>query len=192
MVVIGILASGMGVVMADYLKLKRELSRRRKEEERVKDRAREKAGKLVDEARDRAVEIVLEAEALSQRQADDLERRLRKATRKNVEEYTRVLGEMAGKIGKEGWSGVQDFKKSLEVSVIEMERAVARRMGEEYDKARMELEKYKQEKKAKLDSQAVEIVKELGRKVLGKVIPAEEHKKLILDALKEVEAENGF
>lgn len=192
MLVIVILASVMGILSADYFRLRQELLKRKREEERTRERARERAGRMVNEAKDKAVEIVREAEVLSAKQADDLERRLRRATRENVEEYTKVLRQMAQKIGQEAWGGVADFKKSMETGTVEMERAVAERIGAEYDKARMELERYKLEKKVKLDAQAVETVKELGRRVLGKVIPAEEHKKLILEALKEVEAENGL
>jgi len=190
--IIVLLATALGVGFAKYWKKREELERKRGEEFRERDRMREKAGRLVEDARDKAVEIVREAEVLSERQEDDLERRLRRATRENVEEYAKEMKRMAAQIGKEAWSEVSDFKKALETGTLELEKTVAKRIGEEYDSARVEIAKYKEEKKAKLDAQAVEIVKELGRRVLGKVIPAEEHKNLIMEALKEVEVENGF
>ena len=190
--IIVLLATALGVGFAKYWKQREELERKRGEEFRERDRMREKAGRLVEDARDKAVEIVREAEVLSERQEDDLERRLRRATRENVEEYAKEMKRMAAQIGKEAWSEVSDFKKALETGTLELEKTVAKRIGEEYDSARVEIAKYKEEKKAKLDAQAVEIVKELGRRVLGKVIPAEEHKNLIMEALKEVEVENGF
>lgn len=190
--ILAVMAGVIGLGAAEYWRVRRELSKRMNEETRDRERARERAERLVEGARDKAVEIMREAEVLSEKQSEGLERRLRQAAREGLKDYTAELERMAREVQKGAWSEVSDFKKTLEIGTVELEQTVGKRIAQEYDKAREELEKYKQDKKARLDEQAVGIIKELGRRVLGKVIPAEEHKKLILDALKEVEAENGF
>lgn len=182
----------LGLGAFEYRRMRSELEKRKREDTRDRERARERSERLVEGAKDKAVEIIREAEVLSEKQALGLERRLRQAAREGLREYTAAMERMAREVQKGAWGEVRDFKKTLELGTVELEQTVGKRISEEYDKAREELEKYRQEKKARLDEQAVDIIKELGRRVLGKVIPAEEHKKLILDALKEVEAENGF
>ena len=190
--VLAVMAVAMGAGIAEYWRIRQELGKRRSEDARDRERARERAERLVEGARDKAVEIMREAEVLSEKQSEGLERRLRQAAREGLREYTTAMERMAKEVQKGAWGEVRDFKRALELGTVELEQTVGKRIGEEYDKAREELEKYKSERKAKLDEQATDIIKELGRKVLGKIIPAEEHKKLILDALKEVEAEHGF
>lgn len=192
MIIMSVMALVMGVGAAEYWRVREELAKRSREDLRDRERARERSERLVEGAKDKAVEIIREAEVLSEKQAEGLERRLRQAAREGLREYTAAMERMASEVQKGAWGEVRDFKKTLEVGTVELERTVAKRIAEEYDKARDELEKYKQEKKGKLDEQSVEIVKELGRRVLGKIIPVEEHKKLILDALKDVEVESGF
>ena len=181
--ILAAMAGAMGLGATEYWRVRRELSKRMNEEARDRERARERAERLVEGARDKAVEIMREAEVLSEKQSEGLERRLRQAAREGLKDYTAELEKMAREVQKVAWGEVNDFKKTLEAGTVELEQTVGKRIAQE---------KYKQDKKAKLDEQAVGIIKELGRRVLGKVIPAEEHKKLILDALKEVEAENGF
>mgnify|MGYP001605315508 CR=1 FL=1 len=50
-------------------------------------------------------------------------------------------------------------------------------------------DEYKNNKLAKLDAEIVEIINDTVKKVVGKIIPMEEHKKLIISALEEAKRE---
>ena len=85
---------------------------------------------------------------------------------------------------------VKGFRKSLEVEAVGVEKAVADRVEQEFATAKQQIDEYKKYRLAKLDGEIDEIVSNTVKKVIGKVIPMEEHKKLIISALEEAKREH--
>jgi len=179
LIVLVVLSAIIAILMAAYLNLAKKLNYERGQEDKINEKARLKQEKILEEAREKALQILREAKMLSDEQRDEFE-----------EQWKNVIK----KVSRDFESGAEDevkgFRKSLEVEAVGVEKAVADRVEQEFATAKQQIDEYKKYRLAKLDGEIDEIVSNTVKKVIGKVIPMEEHKKLIISALEEAKREH--
>ena len=177
--IIGFLGVVLAVVTAGYVGLAAKLKVEREHEDRIKEKAREKAGVILRQAQDKAMQMIREAKVLTEEQSETLAKQLKKTISVKMKDYEEGVEEE-----------VKGFRKTLELEAVGAEKVVAARVEREYEEARVQVEEYKKAKLAKIDAEIMGIVSDTVKNVTGKVIPLEEHRKLIISALEEAKREH--
>lgn len=175
----------LGLVLAGYDKVLRELNRFKKSREEINAEAREKAVRMLESARDKAVEIVSEAKIGSVRESEDIERRLGEVSSQKLEEYKQMLQNISKSVETTAVRELSEFKKSLEVETTMGQKAVGERVNQE-------LADYKAMKIQQVDEQVKAAVKKITLDVLGRAISAEDQNKIVISALERAKNEGLF
>lgn len=82
-------------------------------------------------------------------------------------------------------SSIDNFRQSLQKEVAATQAKVADSMSQSFKAAEAEVENYKKLRQTQIDKEAVKLVVEVTKKVLGKEISTDEHEKLVLKSLEE-------
>lgn len=86
---------------------------------------------------------------------------------------------------------INDFKKALEIETINIEKTVGEKITTRYEEVRKEIEEYKAKQITTSDQKINKVLAEIIQKLLSKTINADEHQKLVVDALEEAK-QNGL
>lgn len=191
LLVIG-LTVALAVALKEYEKLRQELARVRSRTAEIEERAKERGMRLVEKARDKALEIIAQARNVGEADKVDLEERLGRATRRHLDNYRETLQKISKDIENEALRELNEFKDALQMETVKTQDVVAEKISEEYERAKLELNNYKNESLRKIDAQAREMVKEAAKRILGKTLNLEDHEQLVIRALEEVRKKYGF
>ncbi len=166
---ISLIATGIAIggVVVGYLDLKRRQGQVDGEAGKVLRQAQDKAGNVLRQAQDRALEILERARLDTEARSEKLEVRLDRAEEKEI----------------------TDFKKALVGITADLQGEVATVVGqkidEEFSRARLEIQGYKDQRLKEIDAKAVDIIKDVTRRTLGKALDMAKHTALIAAALEE-------
>ena len=169
----------IAVVTGAYMDAARRLKAGSRYHEKSQEKANLKAEAILRQAQDRAMQMIREAKILTGEQSEELERQLKRTISVKMKDYEEGVEEE-----------VKGFRKTLEMEAVGAERVVAQRIEREYEQARAQVEEYKKAKLAEIDAEIMEAVSDTVKRVTGKVIPLDEHRKLIISALEEAKREH--
>lgn len=174
---------------------------------KILDDARVKSVKLFGDSQLRAQKIISEAGELSETSREDLVKKLedlsarqeetyqqlssgfvksyKEALEKEKNENIRTLAETTEMLKDEVLSGVDDFKDTIRKSTIVSQQQVEEKLEASYKAVEKEIQDYKEEKIAALNSKIFHILADISEKVIGSSIDLVDHEKFILDTLKD-------
>jgi ABC-type multidrug transport system fused ATPase/permease subunit len=174
---------------------------------KILDAARVKSVKLFGDSQLRAQKILGEAGSLSEASREDLVKKLedlysvqeetfkqlsagfvksyKEALEKEKTENIRTLAETTEMIKDEVLSDIDEFKDTIRKSTIVSQQQVEEKLTASYQEVEKEIQRYKEEKIAALNSKIFHILADLSEKVIGSSIDLVEHEKFILDTLKD-------
>ncbi len=175
----------LGLVLAGYDRVLRELNRLKKGREEINAEAREKAVRILESAREKAVEIVSEAKIGTLRESEDINRRLGEVSEQKLVEYKQMLQNISKSVENTAVRELSEYKKSLEMETSLGQKAVGERVVQE-------LAEYKAAKVAQIDAQIAAAVKKITLEVLGRSINSEDQNKIIISALEKAKNEGLF
>jgi hypothetical protein len=98
--------------------------------------------------------------------------------------------ESIAKIEEVGRQGVESISKIVTETTLACQEGLQTKINEEFDHAKGEIAKYKEEKLKAIDEEAEKIIKKLSIELLGKAIKIDEHEKILLDALEKAKKES--
>ena len=179
LIIIVLLCVVIAFLVSIYLDMARKQGFLHGQEEKLNEKARLKSEKILEAAKEKAMQIFREAKMLSDEQRDELEKQWKMVARKVSRDFE-----------AEAEDEVKGFRKSLELEAVGVEKAVADRVEQEFAVAKQQIEEYKKMRLTKLDAEIVEIINDTVKRVVGKIIPMEEHKRLIISALEEAKREH--
>ncbi len=87
---------------------------------------------------------------------------------------------------------IESFKNTLKGNAVTAGGYLQKKVDTEFEKAKGEIENYKQEKIRQINKSIDELAMKLAREVLGKSISLEDHQKLIVEALEKAKREGLF
>lgn len=162
------------------------------EEELVMSRARQKALSIIQNARDQGVDIIGRSKISATESKSKLEENLSEISATNMREFKNILQTISKTVEGDALKEIEEFKKALELETIQSQKTVAAKMQQNYDQAKAEVEKYKQAQMAQAEAKIDQIVSEVVKDIIGRVIPLEEHQKLIIAALEKAKKQHGY
>ncbi len=164
LIAIGVAA--VGIIMG-YLDLGRRKRKEQQEAKRIENEAQEKAERVLRQAQDRALEILEKARIDTEARSQELGVRLDRVEEKEM----------------------QDFRKALVGVTADLQgeaaTAVGQKIDEEFAQAKLEIQRYKDQRLKEIDAKAVDIIKDVTRRTLGKALDTTKHTALITGALEE-------
>ena len=162
---ISLAATGIAIagVVVGYLDLKRRQHGVDAEADVKLKQAQEKAEKVLRQAQDKALEILERARMDTEARSQELGVRLDRAEEKEIADFKKAVGEATPVI-------------------------MGRKIDEEFDRAKEEIEGYKTQRLKDIDAKAMKIIKDVTRSALGKALDTEKHKTLIMAALEEAKS----
>ncbi len=175
----------LGLVLAAYDKLTREINRLKKGREEINAEAREKAVRILESAREKAVEIVSEAKIDTLRESEDMSKRLGEVSEQKLMEYKQMLQNISKSVEDTAVRELSEYKKSLTMETNLGQKAVGERVVQE-------LNEYKQARIADIDAQIAQAVKKITIDVLGKSQSFEDQNRLIISALEKAKNDGLF
>jgi cell division septum initiation protein DivIVA len=174
---------------------------------KILDEARVKSVKLFGESQLKAQRILGDAGSLSESSREELVRRLedlyskqeetfrqlssgfvksyKEALEKEKTENIRTLAETTEMIKDEVLSDIGVFKDTIRKSTIEGQQQVEEKLAASYAEVEKEIQNYREEKIAALNSKIFHILADISEKVIGSSIDLVDHEKFILDTLKD-------
>lgn len=166
---ISLIATGIAIagVVVGYLDLNRRQRQAGKEAVGVERQAQERAEKVLRQAQDRALEILEKARLDTENRNEKLEIRLDKAEEKEITDFKKALVGITA--GLQGGAAT----------------AVGQKIDEEFARARLEIQGYKNQRLKEIDAKVVDIIKDVTRRTLGKALDTTKHTALIAAALEE-------
>ncbi|MDA1338101.1 MAG: hypothetical protein O2871_01935 [bacterium] len=192
-------------------KLKQQLNKN-PEQEIIK--ANEKAQKIITKAVESANNIVSQTSEkvgqidtkidsklvqLSQTQFS----RLEKSTEKFQNESDKLLEDLSVKFEQKVEAIIKDLRErenssvkliadNIEKRIQETNEQMVRLVKEDFDKAKIGVQKYRESKEQQIDLIASELVKTIVKKVLPNVLSKEMHQELILEGIQKAKTDNVF
>lgn len=149
------------------------------------EKARRQAKKIIETARNQGLEILANAEINAGVERKKLKNSLDNISARNLRELNAILDSVSKDIKVATMGEVKEFKEAMQLQVVDMQKEVTREMGEEKDRVAKEIEKYRNKRMLELDEQVYEIMKRVLLKVTARVIPIEDHIRLVKQALEE-------
>lgn len=158
--------------------------------------AQAKSQKILEDAYSESKKIMAKSQEFLVREEGEIAKELGKTTQTYLNVYsktlddintnsTKVVQALPNEIKTFVVTAIDDFRLSLSQEVAKVANQTSQALKEGYIKAQQEVEAYKKERLRQIDEQALKLIQEVTRKVLGKEISLEEHEKLVLKALEE-------
>lgn len=191
------LATGLWIAtwvlaLATYLHFKRRARHLRREEQLIMSRARQKALGIVTQARDQALNIIAHAKISANTDKLKLEENLDKISADQLREFQKLISNISKNIESDAVKGIGEFTQALELETVQSQKVVAQKIEDQYSQVQQELAEMKQQRLAQLNTQINVVLKEVITQIAGKVIPLDEHEKLIISALDEARRKNAI
>lgn len=160
----------------------------------VAEEAQRQAESLLREATAKAEEIVkrsqLLTDDLSQKLAQDLQRlpqvqeEVYRQVFEGVEKETKqLLVQVAKEMQQQAMDQTKSFGAVLQKEAINSQESVKQMIADAYARAEQEIEAYKKQRMAQVDASIQQLVAEVSREVLGKVLTSRDHEDLVIQAL---------
>lgn len=96
------------------------------------------------------------------------------------------------KIEEIGNDGAEKLGKLITDSTMNAQRNMEQKIQDEFERAKAEIAAYKQQEMDKVKERAEDLIKKLSVELLGRSIKADDHEKLLIEALEEAKKENIF
>lgn len=173
--------------------------------------AQQEAQKVIEAAVGRAKQILAETNYVRSGLFADLERALQQAASQDInamhaqegqlnqfymqllnsikQEHLRKTDESIKHINDITQSQMEDFRQILKKEAVQAEDLVVKRINNEYTEVHKQLEEYKKQKLAQIDTEVKTLIMQTTERILGKTLPIEEHEKLIILALEQAKAD---
>lgn len=182
----------LGATLIAYGRLMRELKELKTEKGSFEESGRQKAAKIMEEARDKALQMLegVKIDAGENQQLVDEE--LKKIGQMQMDNYNNMIQKISKSIEDEAIKEVEEFRKKLETDAGSVQKTVVARVEEDYVQAKKQIETYKTERMKQVDRQVLQLMKDVGKDVLGKTMDFETHRELIMQALEEARKEHVF
>jgi F0F1-type ATP synthase membrane subunit b/b' len=171
-IIIGLIAS-LAFLFWEYIKLHRSQQNNLKARHQSSDTIHKKTLQVLDEAREEANKILRNARTQASAHQEKISTKI-----------DTVLNLVAQR-------EINDFKKALEIETINIEKTVGEKITTRYEEVRKEIEEYKAKQITTSDQKINKVLAEIIQKLLSKTINADEHQKLVVDALEEAK-QNGL
>lgn len=180
------LAVSMLLLLASaYWRLWRRLRRLHRDEQLILSRARQKAVRIVESARDQALNIISHAKISANTDKLKLEENLDKISADQLREFQKLISNISKTIESDAVKEIGEFTQALELETVQSQKVVAQKIADQYSQVQQELAEMKRHQLAQLYTQINDVLKEVIKQITGKIIPLEEHEKLIIKALED-------
>lgn len=202
------------VLASSYAKMLNKYNSSLKHEEHIRNQTYKEEVKILEDARQKAAKILGNANAIDEKDKDQIKKELNNLEINEVKEFKLTTQELAKAyaleldgikkdtikitqgivktIENDIYGELKDFKEILKKETYDSQKIVEQKIEQDYESARKEVEIYKQEQMKNIDNQIYEILQNVSKIVLGKAIPLETHEQLIIDALNKAKAEKIF
>lgn len=198
----------VGIVIA-YVNLVIKFSRYKEGREKDVDpatllaQARVKSEEILNDAHKRSMGILSNTESFLKRNEGAMDKELSKATTKYDELYQKTLETIRENASHQLQNlpndlkltmvtAIDSFRQSLSTEIAKAQEETKNTIKEAYNKAQVEINKYKEDRMKQIDDSILSVIKEVTEKVLGKSISYDEHEKLVQKALEESKKKNIF
>lgn len=175
----------LAVVLSAYDRKTRELRALRDESRAIERKARERGQEIINEAKARSVEILQQITLDAEKERESIKSELAKVSSQHLDEYKKTIQNISKTIESGVNDQTDDFKKVLEMEAVGAEKTLAKRMEDDYLKAKAELDQFKQKKMEEMEGQVKAVVDKVSRKLLAKNLSVDDQTELILKALEE-------
>ncbi len=139
----------------------------KKKAEEILEGARAESQHILTESHHKAEDVIGEFETFNLQEKEKILAGIKKAT---LEQMRRFQAELAEEMVKESQK---------------MQALTRENVDKEYERARKEVEEFKQERLRRLEEGIGKVIQDVAYKVLGEVLDMEQHGKLVLKALEE-------
>jgi hypothetical protein len=182
----------LAVVLYSYERALRQVLKLKREKSDVEKEARLRATKLVRSAREKAIEILGGAKVDSERWQEVLDQEMSKLADEQLDDYKEKLQTISKDIEKDVKLGAEDFRKVLELETVGAEKAVAKRVQDEFVEIEREIEVYRTEKIKEIDFKGEKLLEKITKEVFGKIIKGKDQEQLIIEALEAAKKEHAI
>jgi hypothetical protein len=178
------------------------------------DTARTKAIKIIDDANKQALDIVNKITLSSDVASESFKQEIMRVSSAQLEEfeqrtseftkaYLQVLQDLKTKnievfqnvskdIETNTMAELQNFKQSMQNLTIFSEKEVKKKVDIDYETVRKEIENYKKEEFARINSRIYEFLETTAKLILGKALSISDHEDLIKKSLEKAQKEGVF
>lgn len=184
------------------------------EEEKILREAHEKAENIIEKAVEEAQKILINGQYLREDLQMEISASLNKALLKSLEEigkatdifrndydklfssfkveYAAETKKIIGQLHEEAESEVADFGKIIKNETLEAQKFIGEKINAEFEKVRQEIEVYRKDQIDQVNKSIEKLTSRILEEVLGKIIPASDQEKLVVDALEKAKREGVF
>lgn len=192
-----------GVPTDIYKKTSKTIEKANAEAEEIIAKASEKAKKILFETeylRDDLVKrseedfnrIAQTSEQLLEGESKEFEKQYRVLFDDIRGMYTKKAGTILEDIEKIADTELTDFRDVLRQETVAAQGYISKKMIEEFEGARRDIQAYKEEKMQEINKNINELVQHVAKDVLGESIPLNQHEQLVTDALERAKKEGLF
>lgn len=136
----------LALVLVAYDRLLRKVQLVRQDEDRYSKSAAAKAEKIINMARMRAEKIMDEANLTSRELQKELDKMVDEASKSHMGEYKEKIQNISNSIESKLQKGADEYGKILEMETIAAQKAVAKKLEEEYRRIEAELANYREKR----------------------------------------------
>lgn len=179
---------------------------------KIIDSARKESIRIYKDSQNRAKKVLEEAYTLKTDTKEDFDKHLSTVTKKQLSEFeeflqsevsnfqkavskettesVKVLGDVSKDVQKEVKEGLEDLKQTILNETIESQKAIDKKVEEEYAQIEKEINAYKVKKMQDIDFLIGDIITNIASEVFRRSFSIKDHQDIILDVLKS-EKEKG-
>jgi len=198
------------IVLASYRKLfekyvdlkqKGNIAVVRKEAQAIIEDARKEADEIIKEGSIKADSVVNETKMFTTEVSELFSEQVRNSVKRQAVTYEVALdqtkselvdtiSDIARQIRQKALADIAEFKDALKKETLSAREVIRNNVNLEFEKIEDEIKNYKESRIAQSDEIVNEIIKEVTKNVLAKSISSEDHKDLIVNALKDAKRKN--
>lgn len=165
------------LIQVDYRAVRSKIKRKA---QKLEEHARDKSHHIVEHAQDRAEEIIHIAQSIGEHESETIDSEITASAAQLSAEFKRVAS-----------VEIEAFRKAMQSSTLDAQSAARAKIEEAEKRVSRELAAYKLEREKEIERDILMIVKDTVTKVTGKVISLDDHKELVLKALREARRKRG-
>lgn len=187
-----VLSTILGVVLFSYERAVTQLLKLKREKNEEEKASRLYALRLIKDAREKAIEIIGEAKVDTIKWRDTLDEEIMKLTDEQLVEYKEKLQTISKDVEKDVKTGAEDFRKVLEMETVGVQKAVAKRVQDEFSVIEEQIQEYKSEKIKEIEAKSEVLLDKVVREVFGKGLTIKDHEQLIIRSLDQAKKINAI
>ncbi len=192
MLAVVVLSTILGVVLFSYERAVTQLLKLKREKNEEEKASRLYALRLIKDAREKAIEIIGEAKVDTIKWRDTLDEEIMKLTDEQLVEYKEKLQTISKDVEKDVKIGAEDFRKVLEMETVGVQKAVAKRVQDEFSVIEEQIQEYKSEKIKEIEAKSEVLLDKVVREVFGKGLTIKDHEQLIIRSLDQAKKINAI